>query len=566
MSPNRPRTVSSLVAPLLAAALAVPAGACAASPSAATGGDALRTTVEKRLLGDRTGACFAVAVIDGTGDGDFDVRRTFACADGSTAPRIGPASAFEIGSVTKTMTAALLAGLIEAGQADLDDPLAGYLPGDVRVPTFEGQPVRLRHLVTHTSGLPALPPGVEMSDPTDPYAAITADDLLAALGRSTLAQAPGERFEYSNFASMLLSYAIARRAGEDLETLLDTRVFTPLGMGGAYINDRPQGIEEAAGHLPSGKVTPAWRFRTDLAGVGGVRATLDDMVAYVRGQLGAAPEPLAAAIGLTQQPLSTPSAQPIAMNWMLAPLDGRTVHAHEGGTGGFSSFVAFDRERRRGVIVLSDTAMTTLGGLGSLGQHLLDARLPLGAPRKATAAPPTLIEALVGDWQLQGGPAMTLRRNGDALEIQATGQPAFAMGYDSAGDFYPLAFDALLSPQKGADGSYRFVWHQGGGVLAARRIDANADAAPTLTAEALEAYAGEYPLDPTDLVLSVRVQGDALFAQATGQGAFPLTPVKDDVFEAAAYGIEIRFRRGDDGAVDGLTLLQGGQTLRGVRR
>ncbi|KAB8188902.1 serine hydrolase [Lysobacter maris] len=564
MSPYRPATAS--LATALAALLGLSASTCAAAPGDASNDASLAATVDKRLRGDRTGACLAVAVIDAGDAGTFKVRRAYACADGAQEPRIGPSSAFEIGSVSKTMTAALLAGLIEAGEADLDDPLAGYLPEGSTVPDFDGQAIRLRHLVTHTSGLPALPPGVELSDPADPYAAIVPDDLLAALGRSTLAQAPGQRFEYSNFASMLMSYAVARRAGDDFEALLDTRVFEPLGMRGAYVNARPQGVREAVGHLPNGAVTSAWRFRDELSGVGGVRATLDDMVGYVRGQLGAAPEPLATALELTQQPLDTPSAQPIAMNWMLAPLDGRRVHVHEGGTGGFSSFVAFDRGRGRGVVVLSDTAMTALGGLGSLGQHLLDSRLPLGQPRRETTASPALIDALAGDWQLEGGPAMTLRRNGDALEIQATGQPAFAMGYDSAGDFYPRAFDALLSPHKGADGNYGFVWHQGGGALPARRVEASASPAPTLSVERLRDYAGEYPLQPTDLVLSVRVQGDTLLAQATGQGAFPLSPVTDDVFEAAAYGIEIRFQRDDAGAVIGLSLLQGGQSLRGERR
>lgn len=555
----------SITPSLLALALAATTAACAAHPPSVSDAG-LKATVEQRLLGDRTGACWAVAVLDGGTSDGFDVRRAYACADGDASPRIGPSSAFEIGSVSKTMTAALLAGLIEAGQADLDDPLAAYLSDGRRVPDFEGQPIRLRHLVTHTSGLPALPPGIDFSNLADPYAAIGPDALLAALGRSTLAQAPGERFEYSNFASMLLSYAVARRSGEDFETLLDAHLFEPLGMHGAYVNARPDGIREAIGHLPNGEATPAWHFQTDLAGVGGVRATLEDMVAYVRGQLGAAPDPLAAVLERTQQPLTTPSAQPIAMNWMLAPLDDRRVHVHEGGTGGFSSFVAFDRGKGRGVIVLSDTSMTALGGLGSLGQHLLDSRLPLGRPRREIAAPPSLIDALVGEWQLEGGLAMTLRRKDDALEIQAAGQPAFAMGYDSAGDFYPHAFDALLSPQKAADGSYRFVWHVGGGLLPARRIDGRAEDAQTLSAEALSAYAGEYPLEPTELVLSVRVQGDVLFAQATGQGAFPLAPVKDDVFEAVAYGIEIRFRRDDGGAVSGLTLLQGGQTLLGERR
>lgn len=530
----------------------------------------LTTIVTQRLQGDRTGACFAVAVVDGT------VNRTYVCADPEHAGRIGADSAFEIGSVSKTMTAALLADLIVQGKASLDDPLADYLPEGNEVPAFEGQPILLRHVVTHTAGFPALPPGVAITDMDNPYAAMTPADLLAALANVQLTRVPGSQFEYSNYASMLLSYAVARRAGSDFETLLDARLFSPLGMHGAYVKQPPAGIRAAVGHTPNTQATPAWTFDTDFAGVGGVRATLDDMVRYVQAHLGQRESPSDPALQLSQQPIAAgdpeaDDAPAMAMNWMLVPLDGRTVHAHEGGTGGFSSFVAFDRQRNRGVVVLSDTALTSVGGLGSLGLHLLDDSLPLGKPRRAATAPDALLDSLVGDYRIDGAIKMSLSRQGDALVIQTADQPPFALAFDDAGDFYPLQFDALLEPQERADGSMGFVWHQGGGALSARRVEVEADTAtstaprPALSADALKAYAGEYPLTQS-LVLTVREQGGKLLAQATGQGAFELTPVAADVFEAADYGVEIRFERGADDEVAALRLLQAGQTLRGERR
>jgi D-alanyl-D-alanine-carboxypeptidase/D-alanyl-D-alanine-endopeptidase len=533
----------------------------AASPLQAMSPDELKAKVEQRLRGDRTGACFAAAVIDGE-----HVARAYACADGATSLRIGPDTAFEIGSVSKTMTAALLAGLIEAGEGSLDDPLSAWLPEGTKVPDFEGQPIRLRHVVSHTSGLAALPPGLDIKDPNDPYAPVTPKQLLAALERSRLAQAPGARFEYSNFASMLLSYAVARRAGSDFETLLDTRLFTPLGMDGAYVNQRPEGVRAAKGHLPTGKATPAWNFRTDVAGVGGVRATLDDMVRYVQGQLGDAPAALAPALARSQQPVNPGARPPMAMNWMLAPLGGRTWHAHEGGTGGFSSFVAFDREGGRGVIVLSDTAVHSLGGLGGLGLHLADAKMPLEKPRKAVTAPPELVDALVGAYTLQGGMKMQLTRKGDALVIQAQGQPAFEMGYDDAGDFYPLAFDALLKPQRKGDGSYGFTWIQMGGAAPAVRSDlAPRPAFPTPAAAELQAYAGDYPLMP-DFSLKVFERGGKLHIQGSGQQALATVAVAKDVFTIDEVGAEIRFERDASGRVIAVVLHQGGQALRGERK
>lgn len=441
-----------------------------AAASAATDAE-LQAIVGKRLHGDRTGACFAAAVIDKT------VSRAYVCADGKEpAKRIDANTAFEIGSVSKPMMAALLAGLIRDGKASLDDPLSAYLPKGSSVPTFEGKPILLRHIVTHTSGLPALPAGVDY-DPLNPYAQVDAATLLKALSTTALAQAPGAKFEYSNFAAMLLSYAVAQRAGSDFETLLDTRVFAPLGMDSSYINRKPDGVKAAVGHTPDAKATPAWTFPGDFAGVGGVRSTLDDMVRYVQGQFGGAPPPLDTDFRMTHAPVANDAKAPIAMHWMLAQLNGRTFLAHEGGTGGFSSFVAFDPEKKFGVVILSDTALHARGGLGSLGLHLLDPKVPLGKPDTGESTAPAL----------------------------------------------------------------------------------------ALAADELKAYAGEYPLMP-DFVLTVRVEGSTLTAQASGQGAFPLVATAKDVFEAPDFGIIIRFQRDAAGKVIALKLDQGGHTLDGTRR
>ena len=565
-SPRTPANRAGLRALALAAGLASGASACAAPPAAPVNDAALAELVAKRLHGDRTGACFATATLDGD-----RVSRAYVCADGADpARRIGPDTAFEIGSISKTMMGALVADLIREGKASLDDPLADFLPAGSTVPQFEGQPIRLRHLVTHTSGLPAIPQDV-LHDAQNPYAALDADTLLQALAKTRLTRAPGAQFEYSNFAAMLLSYAVARRSGEDFETLLRTRVFAPLGMDRAYIDDQPEGVRAAQGHLPNTQATPAWTFGKNLAGVGGVRATLDDMVRYVQGQMGAAPQPLLASLQLSQQPVDTPAGAPMAIQWMRAKLGDTTWLTHEGGTGGFSSFVAFDPQTRRAAIVLSDTALHSLGGLGGLGLHLLDPAQPLAKPRRAATPPSDLLDALVGDYSLDGKMKMTLRRKGDApevntLEIQAEGQPAFAMGYDDAGDFYPLALDALLTPRKRADGRMGFLWTQGGGQTVATRVDDGAEGTTQApTAAQLADYAGDYPLAP-GFVLNIRVEGGTLVGQATGQGAIPLAPAAPDVFEFPAADIVIRFERDDAGRVQALSLLQRGRTTRAERQ
>ncbi len=540
--------------PLLAGLAMAVSGAVHAADDAA-----LAALVDQRLAGDRTGACMAVAVVEGE-----QVARAFRCADPAHLRRIGADSAFEIGSISKTMTSTLLAGMITQGKASLDDPLSAWLPEGTPVPEFEGRPILLRHVVTHTSGLPALPSRMDLGDLRNPYAALTADALLASLGDVTLSRAPGTQFEYSNFASMLLSWAVARRAGTDFESLLRERLFQPLGMEHAYIGQRPEGVRAAGGHTANGLPTPSWTFQGDLAGVGGVRATLDDMVRYVQGNLDPASTPLHEAIALAQRRVSEQPA--MAMNWVLLPVAGREVLVHEGGTGGFSSFVSVDREAKRGVVILSDTSWSAVGNLGSLGAHLMDASLPLGKPRTVVAPEQALLDGLEGEYQLQGAMKISLRQRGGKLYAQAEGQPEFELGHDSEGDFFPYVVDALLKPQQKSDDSYVFTWMQGGAALPAVRLDAAGEEArgAVLADAALAAYAGEYTLLP-GFVLSVRGRDGRLQAQATGQGEFALDAAGEDRFEAPAYGIELLFKRGADGDVESLELHQGGQVLEGPR-
>jgi serine-type D-Ala-D-Ala carboxypeptidase/endopeptidase len=520
----------------------------------------LKTITEQRLLGDRTGACVAVAVIEKT------VARAYVCADAKNLNRISPTSAFEIGSISKTMTAALLADLILQGKASLDDPISKYLPKDAVVPSFEGKPILLKHIVTHTSGLPVVP-DFGAGDINNPYANIDEDSLLRTLSQAKLKRAPGSEFEYSNYAMMLLTSMIAKRAGSDFETLLQTRLFAPTGMKNSYVNLKPKAIDAVQGHTPNTKTTPAWTLKTNAAGVGGVRATLDDMVSYVQAQLGMRESTISPALKLTQQIVTTEANNKMGMNWMTVPLDNHFVHTHGGATGGFSAHVAFDLDTRRGVVILSDTALGSVGGLSSLANHLQDSRLPLGKARFAMTPDAALLDALAGQYDVQPGMKMTVSHQENKLFIQATGQAKVEMGYDSEGDFFPLETDAIIRPKKRADGGYSVLLLQGGSAIPLKRVEAKPAASAAvekLKPDQLQAYVGTYGLMP-GFDLKVFVEGSKLMAQATGQGAFEIEAKAKDQFAADAFGIEIQFER-DGSAVKKLALLQGGQTLRGDKK
>ncbi|MFB9593600.1 serine hydrolase domain-containing protein [Streptomyces racemochromogenes] len=304
----------------------------------------------------------AVAVVAG-GRVGYAAAGTTGRADGGTP---GADTLFEIGSVTKTFTALALARMAVAGTVELDEPLARLLPEGTSVPSRDGQEITLRHLATHTSGLPRLPKGMMLRAllrprTPDPYAGCTADVLLSGLARTRLGSTPGRRVRYSNLGAGILGLALARRAGTTYERLVTGQVCAPLGMSATVVaaDAAPPGLL-AQGHDSRRRPTPAWNL-ADLAGAGALRSSAADLVTYVRAQLdGGGPAELAKAIRLTREVEHRANG----FAWMHLGWRGHRLHPrqgahvqiwHNGGTGGFASFVGFDPETRTGVIVLSNT-------------------------------------------------------------------------------------------------------------------------------------------------------------------------------------------------------------------
>lgn len=288
---------------------------------------------------------------------------------GTSSGTPGAGTLFEIGSVTKTFTALALARMAVAGTVALDEPLARLLPNGSVVPSRGGQEITLQHLATHTSGLPRLPKGMLLRallrpHTPDPYAGCTTEMLLSGLARTRLRSTPGQRVHYSNLGAGLLGLALARRAGTTYEQLVTTHVCDPLGMSDTVVAapaTRPGRL--AQGHDSRRRPTPPWNL-ADLAGAGGLWSTATDLVSYVRAQLdGSGPTELAEAIRLSRQVehRNSPFAW-MHLGWSahrLHPRQGAHLQIwHNGGTGGFSSFVGFDPETRAAVIVLSNTQRT----------------------------------------------------------------------------------------------------------------------------------------------------------------------------------------------------------------
>jgi D-alanyl-D-alanine-carboxypeptidase/D-alanyl-D-alanine-endopeptidase len=282
---------------------------------------------------------------------------------------------FEIGSVTKVFTGLLLADLAERDLVGLEDPLAGYLPAWVQVPTVGDRQITLGDLASHASGLPRNPKGMVrrwLGDRHNPDAGLSVEELYASLARTKLRRRPGERVKYSNLGAGLLGQALACAAGQPYEELIRERLCRPLGMGNTIIAPSDQQRTRlATGHTRRGRAVPPLQLPA-LAGAGALRSTAADLLCLLQATLDPARTPLAAALERTQLPrLRMARHLEVGLGWMIAHPPGAAgpVLWHNGGTSGFRSFVGAARKTGTAVVVLSNTARS----VDRLGLRLLKA-------------------------------------------------------------------------------------------------------------------------------------------------------------------------------------------------
>ncbi|UMG91953.1 beta-lactamase family protein [Nocardioides sp. TF02-7] len=273
---------------------------------------------------------------------------------------------FEIGSVTKTFTATLLACAVVAGEVDLDTPVAELVP-EVAPLERDGVPVTLKHLATHTSGLtrifvPVVRGSVEMLRGRDPYAGVDEAALVAGVRGSRLKRTPGTgRSRYSNTGMGLLGLALARLAGTSYGELVRTRIAGPLGMADTATDEQltaDQRARLATGHHRRRSPAAPWPL-VGLPGAGALRSTVHDQLLWLRAQADPPTGDLGDAIRLTQQE----HHRDTGLGWMLHG----GLQWHNGGTGGFRSYVAIVPETGDAVAVLANHAR----GLDLVGMRLL---------------------------------------------------------------------------------------------------------------------------------------------------------------------------------------------------
>ena len=436
---------------------------CHALAGAAPTLDAAVRERAEQLVRDGRHAGIAIAVIEGKDSAVFGFGRgrQDAPPDADTV--------YEIGSVTKSMTALMLAQAVVANKMTLAQPVADLLPG-YAVPALSGRDITLQDLATHYSGLPRLPGNLAPADMNDPYAGYGDAQLRAFLGSHVLARAPGSAFEYSNLGYGLLGTALAAQAHAPYEILLQKQIAGPLGMRSTSTILMPaMRTRLAPGHLADGKPAQNWHFQA-IAGAGAVLSTPRDMVAYLQSFM---LRPDAAHVLAVQPQQQLVDGRKIGLAWIIDQVKDQPVIWHSGQTGGYASFAGFTQDGKRGVVVLSSTSQTVdaLGMASLVPGSLPPLATAARQPQEITLAPEALGE-YAGSYALAPAFVLTVRQGPQGLLVGATSQqeaPVFASAKDA---FFYKVVDAQLVFQRDARGAITgLVLHQNGQALPGKRKD-----------------------------------------------------------------------------------------------
>jgi len=472
---------------------------------------------------------------------------------------------FEIGSATKVFTALLLADSVQRNEVELTDPVAKFLPADVKMPSRGGKEITLQDLATHTSGLPRLPENLAPEDVRNPYADYEPQQLYDFLSSYTLPRDPGASYEYSNLGAGLLGHALARRAKTDYETLVRTRILTPLAMKSTAIALRePLQRRLAPGHDEQRHVVPNWDLAT-LAGAGGLRSTANDLLLFLAAAMRQTPTTLAPAMTSllsVRRPTPAPNMQ-IALGWHVHQLaDGRELVWHNGGTGGYRSFMGYEPKSGTGIVVLSNIAMPAVD---DIGMHLLDPSTPLSAaPEKlsVTTVDPAILEQYVGIYELAPSFAIRITHENGRLWSQATGQPRVELFAASEKKFFLQQANAQITFETGMGGRATALTLHQNGTHRAPRVESHAFApkdrqAVFLDAAVFDRYIGRYQLTPS-FIMTISREGDRLFLQATNQPKFELFAENERHFFLREVDAQVTFVPDAAGRATSLILHQNG--------
>ena len=339
---------------------------------------AVRATIERyRLPG------IAVGVID---DGKVIYARGHGETVAGSGDPVTTRTLFKIASNSKAMTGAVLARLVQQGKLRWDDPVVKHLPQFAMHDPWVTQHMTVSDLLVHNSGLPE--GGGDLMLWPEPNL-FSRDDIVQGLSHIKPAYGFRSGYAYDNLLYVVAGQVAAAAGGASYEELVRRELFVPLGLDGCRVGEfrMSDAGSVAQPHMRDGETNVAMRRDVDMvpaiasAPAGGIRCTLDDMLAWANNWLiptDAQKQWLGDAQraemwkARTSMPISSQRKRwdnthyyAYAYGFRLADVDGAWTVSHTGTLGGMYSMMMLVPDRKSGFVLMingeGDRARTVLG-------------------------------------------------------------------------------------------------------------------------------------------------------------------------------------------------------------
>jgi CubicO group peptidase (beta-lactamase class C family) len=373
-------------------------------------------------------------------------------------------SIFQIGSVTKQFTSAVIMQLQQEGRLSVLDHLDKYLPGFPN-----GNRITIEQLLTHTSGLHNYTDDTDFqkADLTKPYDDTT---LLSRIGKYALDFPPGTSWKYSNSGYIMLGLVIKKVTGHPYEQEVRRRIFQPLGMthsGFDFMHLADTNKTQGYFRLDEEAATPSFAIDSTIAySAGAIYTTVGDLYKWERGI--SANKILTAA---SWKAVFTPHQHKYGYGWGIDTAYGNTIMNHGGSIPGFFSYIARIPAEDLVVIAIDNSSQPKDNLVHALVALVLNQPYKVPAIPKETVVANDTLKQYVGEYELAPNFTLTITLGTNGLRAQGTGQDAFDLFAEKENLFFVKVVVAEVEFFKDANGAVdRLILYQNGQQVKGKKI------------------------------------------------------------------------------------------------
>ena len=363
---------------------------------------------------------------------------------------------FQVGSLTKQITAAVVMQLQQEKKLSVSDKLSKFYP---EIPNSEK--ITIENLLTHTSGIHNYTEDSAIMN-GDLTKSFSKEQMVSRFAAYKSDFEPGQDWHYSNSAYSLLGYIIEKVENKPYEKVVRERIFSPLGMtqsGFDFTHLKSAAKTKGYFSLQPKPVAAPILDSTLAYAAGAIYSTVGDFYKWER----------AVASGKLLRPESwrqvfTPYKNKYGYGWGIDTLFGQQLMSHSGGIPGYTSFIMRFPQDDLAVIVFDNTMSVNLGKISkSLAAIALGQPYELPQEKKAIEVDAAILKKYVGEYQLAPNFILTVSLEGNQLKAQATGQPEVELFAEKENLFFIKIVDAKVEFVKDENGNVtELILHQNG--------------------------------------------------------------------------------------------------------